>query len=125
MSISALTNNYSIIDIGDILDEHRHRTSLLKLFKYLPVEAIVEIVLSLCHYVDYSESIFNELDKRLSELNTDEIDIDLDQVELYIELLTQEIDDRIVKKVSLKEGQFYLFEKWLGKSSIVLGIIDD
>jgi len=124
MSVSALTNNFSIIDIGDILDKHKHHTSLLKLFTYLPIEDIIEIVLSLCHYVDYSESIYNELDYRLSNLNLDDLDLDLDEIELYIEALTLEIDDRVVEKIPLKEDQFYLFECWLGKSSIVLGIID-
>jgi len=103
-------DNYSIlgiwvVDIGPVLDKYKHHEPLMMILEILPLKSIIENILSVSYFIDYSD----RLNDMLSQLDLDDYHIDLDHLELLIEGIILEIDDIIIKAIphKIKAGLLY------------------
>ena len=106
-----------VVDIGLVLDKYKYHEPLMMVFEILPLKTIIENILSVSYFIDYSD----RLNDMLSPLDLDDYQIDMDHLELLIEGIILEIDDTIIKAIpQINEYEYYLFRDWLGSRSLVI-----
>ncbi len=109
-----------VVDVSYVLNKYKKHPPLMSIYDNLPLKKILERLLSLSYFVDYSDHL-NEL---LDDANIDTLDVDIDYLYLLIEGMIQEVDDVITKNTRIDDGDYYLFKEWLGRNGIIIQIME-
>lgn len=116
-----------IVDLKPVLDQYDSR-ELHKFFRYLPLRDVISCMLSMAHYVDYSEQLYNAIDSSIEmykkmrpDAGVDEFFLNnLDTLELLAENVIIDIDERVNTFITLSDTEYYLINDWLGDTSVIL-----
>jgi len=113
------------VDLTDVIDEYKVKEHLYPIYEKFPLNDIIANVLSVSPYIDYSESIEDELDRRFgSEAEF----LDMDAFCFFYESLSEAIDTCVLKQMQKYEKDkekdllIYVFVKWVDNTSLLLNV---
>lgn len=109
---------YIVVDLDDVLISFSQYSQIYSLYSRYPLREIITTILSVSPYAGHDSELFwleihNRFDDRLD-------DIDIDLLDLYYDLLTQTVDQRIQFKLPNIDAGYYVFDKWVGDTAVVL-----
>lgn len=111
---------FFIVDISDVLRTFAGHPAMLPLYPYFPLQDMILCILSVNAYEDNDEFFWNELESRFSQSDIYER-LDYDVIALLYELLITQVDTFINLVIPQHvDTSEYVFERWLGYSSIVM-----
>jgi len=107
-----------VVDLREVMITYSGYENFMKLLDDIPLKVILERVLSIHRFIDYSEDI-NYL---LEEYHFTGV-LEVETFTLIIECLIADIDGVIVSNININDGDGYLFRQWVGEYSMVLEVI--
>lgn len=111
---------FFIVDIRDVLNGFATRRQMFPVYKRFPLQDMITCVLSVNAFSDSDEVFWNELECRYSHDDSAEV-LNYDTIAMFYELLCSYVDEYIRLKVppSIDTCE-YVFDRWLGYSSIIM-----
>lgn len=110
-----------VVDMRTVMEEHMRRKALYSFFAKFSLHDLIESVLSVSPYIDYSQHIYDALDMRFED---DDIGIDMDLFIIFYEALMTDIDTAVVEQYMLDfqeiKSSTYTFKSWIDKTSLLL-----
>jgi len=107
-----------IVDIKKVLNKYKEKQQLKKFFDVIPMNKILEKVMSISYYIDYSDTVFDVLEE--SNIDLEKYDIDVDLFFILLECILVDIDNIILDIVNIPDEMYYIYIKNLDEGSIVL-----
>lgn len=109
---------YIVIDLTDVLITFSQYSQIYTIYVRYPLREIITTILSVSPYAGHDSELFwleihNRFDDRLEE-------IDIETLDLYYDLLTQCVDQHIQFKLPGIDAGYYVFDKWVGDTAVVL-----
>lgn len=109
-----------VVDIRDILKTYSSYGGMYGVYRYFPLQDIVQCVLSVDAYEDHGEFFWLELDRRF-ELHNCTDSLDYDKVSIFYDNLCNYLDEYIRQRVpSSIDTCEYVFRHWVGNTAIAL-----
>ena len=107
-----------VVDAHEIIRDLAQRTGLYDLYRYFPLQQLIETLLFLPAYLDDREYIWETIGKKLEDYPEP---IDYIKLEFYIELIQEHLDQFVRNKVGpeIDTGN-YCFKSWIGNNVLVL-----
>jgi hypothetical protein len=109
-----------VVDIREVLKVYSSYGGLYNVYRYFPLQEIVQCVLTVNAYGDDGEYFWLELDRRFESHNCTD-SVDYNTLSIFHENLCNYLDEHIRQKVpSHVETCEYVFDRWVGNTAIAL-----
>jgi len=112
---------YLVADMTDVIRDNVKRRSLYGLFTKFTLHEMIESILSVDPFIDYSNFVWDILETKIAE---DDAAFDRDLFQLFYEGLMEEVDEAIKEQYKREfediGNRCYLFVKWVDKTSLLL-----
>jgi hypothetical protein len=118
-----ITNSIMAIDITEVVAKYKDNDRLIDIYRTYPLNEIVESMLSVNPFIDYSDLVYYEIDRRFCDVYSA---IDIFLFEVFYEALAEDLDACIYKHIQVytnnTDDLIYIFEKWLDPNSMLVRI---
>lgn len=109
------------VDMREVIEEHIRRKSLYSFYTRFSLHDLIQSVLSVDPFIDYSQMVYDELERRFGD---DDLGIDMDLFTIFYEMLITDIDSAVKEQYQIEFediGQSsYIFEQWIDKTSLLI-----
>ncbi len=114
-----------IVDLHSVIHDLSRRKGLYDLFSRFTLADMIEQVLSVDSYIDYSQHVYDALERRFD----DDVYVDLDLFEILFETIVNQVDEQVqyqyrdvIEQLEHKKGlrAIWLFERWVGQHSVLI-----
>jgi hypothetical protein len=111
---------YIIVDIRDILRDYATCSAFFSIYRYFPLQEIIQCILSVNVYEDDGEYFWNEIEIRLDRENST-IVLDYEKIALFHELLCEYLDS-VIRSHCPKtiDTDNYVFHRWVGHTAVMI-----
>ena len=110
-----------LVDMSSVIRDNLRRKSLYSLFNKFTLHELIESILSVDPFVDYSSFVYDILESKIDEYDET---FDRDLFQIYYESLMSDVDDVVRyqyrEELDKHEQAVYLFEQWVDKTTIML-----
>lgn len=110
-----------IVDMRLVIEEYIAHKGMYGVFVKFSLADIIETILSVNPYIDYSEAMYDALDRRFGD---DDFCLDMSAFTIFYESLIEDIDQAIVEQYKMHllaiKNEAYVFERWVDKTSVLL-----
>lgn len=116
-----------IVDLEIVIRNLSQRRGLYDLFNRFTLSDMIEQVLSIDPYIDYSQHVYDALERRFDVDDGSVIDAEL--FELLFESIIRQVDEQvqhqykdIIEHLERRDGSrtIWLFERWVGQHSVMI-----
>lgn len=118
LKLKVKEENIVIVNIKKVIDHYKGKSELREFFDVVPMDKILEKVMSVSYYVDYSDTVFDILEE--SDIDLDRHNVDIDMFFILLESILLDIDNTILSIVDIPDDVYYVSIKTLDDYSIVL-----
>lgn len=112
------------VDMRLVIERHMRRKALYSFFAKFSLTDLIQTVLSIDPYIDYSQHIYDALEMRFDD---DDIGIDMDLFTIFYEGLMEDIDMAIVEQYCIEfediKRSSYLFRQWIDRTSLLIEVL--
>lgn len=109
---------YVVIDFSSLLKSYSCHLQLYTLYSRYPLPEIIRTILSVSAYDGLDNDMFwTEIYNRF---DNDVGDMNIDIVDLFYDVLTQDVDETIRQKLPGYDSGCFVFKDWVGDTSMVL-----
>lgn len=112
---------YLVADMTDVIRDNVQRRGLYGLFTKFTLHEMIESILSVDPFIDYSNFVWDILEIKIAE---DDAAFDRDLFQLFYEGLMEEVDEAIKEQYKREfediGNSSYLFVRWVDKTSLLL-----
>ena len=115
-----------IVDLEVVVRNLSQRKGLYDLFSRFTLSDMIEQILSIDPYIDYSQHVYDALERRFDD---DEYAINMELFELLFESIVTQVDEQVrhqykdvIEQLEYKDGShsIWLFERWVGQYSVLI-----
>jgi len=111
-----------VVDMKSVIAEHMERHSLYEFFIHFNLTDIIETILSVSTYIDYSDVVYDAIDRHFSDIACDGLDMDM--FTIFYECLMHDVDAAIVEQYQLVfshiEDSSWIFESWISDTTLIV-----